>query len=253
MARLGQGLRPAKITGPLDAFAFLLSAGLLVHTHAQTTETNFPYTGSLLFTVAAVVVLFRPGSRVALVGMGVGFIIETWDALPDVTNHAFALAFGMGAVALIAGASKATQAPLTSAVYGVARLLVVSILGLAAFQKMNRGFVDGQVSCAGEHLRNLADNLRLPLFIEPGWQTVASGWMVIGVELSIPLLLIARRTRPVGLLLAYGFHLANGLNGHHAFSASAFALYFAFFPAAAWRAFSDPLGSKAITTVRVVA
>lgn len=87
-----------------------------------------------------------------------------------------------------------------------ARVLLLVFYSFAAFAKLNTGFLDPSTSCGVVHANQLLDGFGLST-IEPsgplGW---AAAWGAALVELSVPVLLVVRKTRVIGVLLAVVFH-----------------------------------------------
>jgi hypothetical protein len=112
-----------------------------------------------------------------------------------------------------------------------ARLVLVVFYALAAFAKLNHGFLDPEVSCASVYLNQWLGGVGLGPVPMGSVATRAAVWGSVLVELSVPLLLLVRRWRPWGVLVATGFHtlISFDLNQHfYDFTAVLLPLFFLF-------------------------
>lgn len=155
----------------------------------------------------AVVLAIRPGSQVALASANVAVIVVVWLEAPAIGNH-WLLASLVAVAILIAMAGR----------YGwdrfapVGRWLMLAFYLWAGFAKLNSDFFDPQVSCGLEFANQTLRGWGLPI-VEP--TSVAAWAPILGtvlIELSIPWLLIAKRTRTIGVVLALVFHGIVALN-----------------------------------------
>ncbi len=69
-----------------------------------------------------------------------------------------------------------------------------------------------------------------PSLLDGSWRIEPAIWGTVEVEVALPILLAARRTRIVGLVVGGGFHTVLALAGNVPFTALAFAFYVAFLP-----------------------
>jgi hypothetical protein len=83
--------------------------------------------------------------------------------------------------------------------------------GFAAFAKLNTAFLDPEVSCATLLLGSLRTAWMGDASLSPTTAGGAIGLTLL-IELSVPLLLISRRTRVIGIVLATLFHGALALD-----------------------------------------
>jgi hypothetical protein len=101
----------------------------------------------------------------------------------------------------------------------VARLCLLGFYFFASFAKLNSAFFDRSVSCATFYFDESTSSIGLGRLQAGGAAGVA--WTVIVatavIELSIPWLLLFRRTRHAGVVLALGFHLVLALDRTHQF------------------------------------
>jgi len=135
-------------------------------------------------------------------------------------------------VYVAAATARARRLPAAGALFErIAPFFAVQLLlvyAAAAVAKMNTGFLDPAISCAG------SISGRLPWahlsFIPGSWTVRGSIWGTVVVEVAVPVLLAVRRSRPLGLVLGMAFHAVLGLAGNVPFSALALALLVAFLP-----------------------
>jgi hypothetical protein len=209
----------------LQTFTAVFCAGVLLH-EIQWGAT--PWGPHVLVLLAAVLGLTRPGIR-TLVGVLAALCIELLVDLPVVFNHTFVLGVLGGGLALwwLATPSapwRSDAAAFLARVGPVIRTTVLLMWGFAFLAKLNHGFLDAANSCAVW----IVDNVPLVTVPEPAFGAVVASTLL--VEGLVPLLLVVRRTRLLGVAVAWVFHLVAAFGGHTAFSAVALALYLLFLP-----------------------
>lgn len=168
----------------------------------------------------AVIVAPRRSSMLAL-----GVLIPVTAALeaPVLGNHWLLAAF-VGAAYLLTGGSWDRFEP-------AARLVLLVFYSFAAFAKLNTGFLDPVTSCGVFYLNQALDGFGFGLVSTTSPAAWVAAWGAALVELSVPILLIIRRTRHYGALLAIGFHglITFDLAQHfYDFTAVLFALFVLF-------------------------
>lgn len=199
--------------------------------------------------VAAFAVLRRPANRLAWPALAVLGVALTWFELPTLPSH---WVLG-GLVSLAIAAAAATKNP-TEWFERTARLLLLSFYAFAAFAKLNTGFLDPAVSCAVLYTNQTLESLHLPTVSPTGPLAVPVALGTIAIELSVPVLLLRRRTRTAGAVLGMAFHMLVSLDlGQHFydFTSVLLALFVLFLPTAtradvAVRLRVDPLFAKAL-------
>jgi hypothetical protein len=209
----------------LKTFTAVFCAGVLLH-EIQWGAT--PWGPHVLVLLAAVLGLTRPGIR-TLVGVLAALCIELLVDLPVVFNHTFVLGVLGGGLALWWLATprapwRTDAAAFLARVGPLIRTTVLLMWGFAFLAKLNHGFLDAANSCAVW----IVDNVPLVTVPEPAFGAVVASTLL--VEGLVPLLLVFRRTRLLGVAAAWAFHLVAALGGHTAFSAIALALYLLFLP-----------------------
>jgi hypothetical protein len=207
----------------LRTFTVVLSAGVLLH---EIQLGSAPWGPHLVILVAAVLGLTRPGVP-TLVALFAALAFELLIELPSPYNHTAVLGVVGGGVALWwlvdRGAAWRHDPSLFLARVGpVVRVAVLMTWGLAFFAKLNHGFLDTVASCAIW----IVD--QVPLVTVPGWAATGVVIGTLAVEALVPLLLLVRRTRLLGVALALVFHVVAAFGGHTAFSAIALSLYLFF-------------------------
>jgi hypothetical protein len=130
----------------------------------------------------------------------------------------------------------------------VARLSLLGFYAFAAFSKLNSAFFDRSVSCGAYYFRESTSSLGLSALQLDGaaWveQAVIIGTVV--VELTIPVLLVRRSTRNVGVVIALVFHGLLALDRSHQFfdfSSLLAALFVLFLPTIAGSWVAERMGS----------
>ena len=182
----------------------------------------------LMVAFLAVLVLLRPRPPYVLI-LAFLYLIVTYYKAPFIGNHEVILALSALVVLMSVMVSDrhwvSTAAP-------VLRWLLIMAYGAIAISKLNGSFFDPAVSCAvvfgdelGGHIGIRVSELRS--------LSLAAIWTTAAVELAIPILLVVRRLRVAGLVLALLFHFVLALEpvGHvFDFTATLFPLFLLFAP-----------------------
>jgi len=111
-----------------------------------------------------------------------------------------------------------------------ARVALLVLYFYAVLHKLNHDFFDPQVSCGAALLSMVADRLPVP---DGVWARVTAIWGTLIVETAIPVLLVLRRTRLLGVALGLVFHFLLAQipgTGLYSFSTMIFALLTLFLP-----------------------
>ncbi len=115
----------------------------------------------------------------------------------------------------------------------LARVVLLSFYVFAAFAKLNTGFLDPVLSCGPFHLDEALGAVGVAPVDRGGSLGLLSTWVPAAIELAVPVLLLVRRTRRAGVLLAMAFHSALSFDlGQHFYDFTAvllplFALFLA--------------------------
>jgi hypothetical protein len=175
-------------------------------------------------SVAALAALLRP-SRPAMAVLAVAIIASAVIDVPLLSNH-WTLAALVSLAYLLSGARWNGFEP-------AARLVLLVVYSFAAFAKVNEGFLDPSVSCSIFYANQTLTSAGLPALSPDGSLAAVLPWLVVVTELAVPVLLVLRRTRWAGVLLAATFHTAISLDlGQHFydFTAVLLALFVLFLP-----------------------
>lgn len=211
-------------------FSFLLALALILHVlWWEGFDARHP-----LVIAAALWLMVRPTSvpRLALL-LAVDILAVAGD-MPDVGDHVLLVGIaGASILALVAAlAARRRALPEPGEVFErVAPFLrgaVIVVYAATALSKLNAGFLDPAVSCAGLMTSRLGPFDPAPLGTGAIGLTI---WSTVLIELSLPVLLAVRRTRSLGLAVGVAFHVVLALAGNVPFAAVMLALYVAFLPA----------------------
>jgi hypothetical protein len=186
-------------------------------------------------------VLGQPRRTLPLLTLAVLGPVTAWQEAPLLGNHWLLVALVdlgllLAAVAALEG-WRVDRARLAAAFVPLARWSVVGFYSFAAFAKLNHAFFDTTVSCGSFYFDELARSLGFSTPISVGEGGVASlvPFGVAMTEASVPVLLLVRKTRNVGVLVALAFHGMIALDQLHLFSdfsSVLSALFVLFLPAA---------------------
>jgi hypothetical protein len=203
--------------------------------------------------IGVVCVVWRPGSVLPLVTLAAASLVLLWEEAPILGNHWLLTGFVDLAVLLaFAGAVLRRRAtdPIDMAerLFPAARLCLLGFYMFAGFAKLNSAFFDRSVSCAAYFFRESTSSMGFdgPPLGGAAWLDHAVIGAIVVIELSIPVLLIVRRTRSRGVVLAMAFHAVLAIDRTHEFydfSAVLFALFVLFLPASAGTWVAERVGS----------
>ena len=190
-----------------------------------------PWTVHGLAAIAAIGVLLRPASLPRVLVLLAVLAAELAVDLPDPWNHTVVAGMiGGGIVVWWLVQVVRFRTFSFDAGYVLRRvgpfLRVAFVLTwfLAAFAKLNTGFTNPVATCA-VWILEAVPFVTVPM---PLRSFAIAG--TIALELSIPVLLFFRRTRPLAIVAGFGFHLVSALAGHTAFSGLAWSFYLLFLP-----------------------
>jgi hypothetical protein len=184
---------------------------------------------------AAVAVLLRPRSLGRLAVLAALAPIALWYEAPVVGSH-WVLACFVDIALLLAMVTGRSADRVEARFVPVARFVLIGFYCFAAFAKLNHAFFTPSVSCGTFYFDELAGSLGLSVH-----STTAGGWShlvpfgVAATEMSIPILLLFRRTRYAGVAVGLVFHSLIALDQTHLFSdfsSVLVALFVLFLPAA---------------------
>lgn len=205
-------------------------------------------TTALLLALAAIAVTARPSRLLAWIMASLTVVVVVLEA-PFLGNHW--LVAGLVSILLVFALLRTD--PWASFAPG-ARGLLISFYSFAAFAKLNRGFFDPTVSCGITYANQLLGSYGLPLIPAGDWRAVAVAAATALIEVSVPVLLLIRRTRRYGVLLGFVFHLfiSFDLDQHfYDFSALLVALFSLFLADEVLERFPAPLVMRRPTQLAV--
>ncbi len=171
---------------------------------------------------AAAWLVVKPG-RAPLVATAALVLVNAVVEAPGLGNHWWLL--GLAAPVLMMGATGRS-------VGAVLRWILLLAYGFAAFAKLNRDFLEPEVSCAVFFADHALHSAHLPP--APRALTGLLPFVVVAVESAVVVLLARPRTRTAGLRLGVAFHGILALDPSPHFYDFSSVLYFFFV------AFADP-------------
>jgi hypothetical protein len=220
----------------LTLFASLWAVAALFHVLGTSgagldlfTDPSAAGIAQALLAVCAIGVLARPDDTGVLALLAVLGLVTVWLEAPILGSHWVLAAFVnlalLVATLLARRAGGVDGARLAEVFLPVARWCLVLFYAFAAFAKLNTDFLDAAVSCSTFFFNETFGPPVVGADLLPLATTLT--------ELSIPLLLLVRRTRVFGVLLGLSFHSVIALDIMHPFydfSAVLAALFVLFLP-----------------------
>src|SRR5271157_1612540 len=216
----------------LATFA-VLSALVVLAWHAQT-NIQFRMDWQTTGFIIALVVLFRPFSRIAFLSLALVETLAILIALPWTNTNRLLQLFIFATIAssgvyILARSSfqKLDSGAWLELVQPLLRLQLVIVYGLAAWHKLNVDFLNPQSSCA------VILYERTPFFHLHADGNAMRWGLILGAivtEMSLPVLLSLRRTRNFAVCYGVLFHISLGFSEFYAFSATMISLLFLFTP-----------------------
>jgi len=246
--------RIARRSDQVDAVAlFSVMWALAAVWHLLGNPTAAPAWSQALLTVGVAAVLLRPGAALPLGALAAAGLVTVWEEAPFLGNHWLLAGFvNLGILSAVAtGVVRGRphdRIDLANRILPMARLSLLGFYVFAGFAKLNSAFLDRSVSCAVFYYRESTDSVGLT-----GLQLGGAAWVehlvilaTVVVELSIPVLLVVRKTRRVGVVVALVFHTVLAVDHSHQFfdfSSVLFALFVLFLPTDAGSWVAERLGS----------
>jgi hypothetical protein len=229
----------------LSVFAFLWAVALLFE-YAGAIQRSGPMSLVALIIAARLSVLWivsRPSAVNRLLLLCVLQIAIGFERLPKGPNHgmlilvaAATMLFAALCVAVSTRSVRLSPAALYAAAAPALRWQLLALYFWGVVQKLNTDFFVMDLSCGPAQVWNLQRVVALVPDSEALARFAIHGTLL--VEAGIPLLLLLRRTRYLGIALAMGFHFTLG-TAYTGFSAMLFAMFSLFLPdefyAALWK------------------
>lgn len=235
----------------LALFAVMWALAALWHGLGNTTVGSTPTHAAVAIAVG--LVLWRPGSVGPMALLAAASLAAAWDEAPVLGNHWLLVGFVDLAI-LLAVATAALRRrwddrqDLADRLFPAARLCLLAFYAFASFAKLNSAFFDRSTSCATFYFGESTSSVGLESLQMGGAAWVQ--WAVIfgtaAIELSIPVLLVVRRTRHLGVVVGLVFHAVLAIDHSHQFydfSAVLAALFVLFLPASAGEWVAERVGS----------
>lgn len=162
----------------------------------------------------ALAVIVRPEHRLARTGLAAAIVVSAVVEAPLIGNHWW-LAAAISTAALLARPWRPEPIPggdpgqrgFVDRFAPTARVILLVFYSFAAFAKLNSGFLDPVESCARFFANQGLSFWRLPEVAGDGSVAPVLPWIALVVELAVPVLLVTRRTRRLGVFVAVVFHL----------------------------------------------
>jgi hypothetical protein len=186
----------------------------------------FSSPADLALTAGAYALLAFPTSLSLLALTGAASAFALFGAMPVSYHHQYFS--GLTGVALGLGAAAAARgADVERVLFAPLRWMAVLLYLVSAVHKMNPEFFSPDTGCGQQFVSGAL--AAFGLFVgSSGVLAVLGGLMGVAAELSIPILLLRRQTRLVGVGLGALFHFAMAVLGYARFSALMLALLLLF-------------------------
>jgi hypothetical protein len=185
---------------------------------------------ALLVGLGAAAVALWPRSTLAFAALTASIWLSVWHEAPILGNHW--LLAGLVGLAACAGGLPAGRA------------VVLVFYGFAAFAKLNADFFDPDVSCATFYAAESVRSFGLDVARPEGIAGTGLAASVAVIELTVPVLLVVRRTRSIGVAVAVAFHVLLSLDHRHQFydfTSLLAAVFVTFLPASAATVIGDAI------------
>jgi len=235
----------------LSLFAVMWALAAMWHLVGNTVTA--PAWAQAALALSAGAVLLRPGAPLPLAALAATGLLTAWEEAPILGNHW--LLAGFVNLALLEGVAVGAlrhrvndRADLGDRLLPAARLCLLGFYAFAAFAKLNSAFFDPSVSCAAFYFKESTSSVGLT-----GAQLGGAGWVdhaviiaTVAIELSVPVLLVVRRTRVLGVVVGLTFHGLIAIDHTHEFfdfSAVLYALFVLFLPPTAGTWVAERMGS----------
>lgn len=223
-------------------FAVLYAFGVLLD-HDQL-AVGFEPSWEGLAVVAALWVLLSPWTTAALALLlfaEAGFVVQHMPETPNLGLLHFVIsATALTSLSVLCVRRRTVRvdgASWLAAFAPAIRLEMLVVYAWAFWHKLNWGYLDPERTCAVglyeqarwvlHHEFRLGRWLTLPTGLGLAWPLIVAS---LAVEATLPVLLLLRRTRNLGIAVALGFHLFLGLGFFYAFSSTALAVLLLFCP-----------------------
>jgi hypothetical protein len=151
--------------------------------------------------IVAIIAVLQPYDRRILIVLSALVPVMVFFEAPVLSNHWMLM--GMISLALLAAVLSSDSWNWFST---TARGMHLVFYGFAAFAKLNSGFFDPSVSCSVVFANQSLSAAGLPVVDSGSFVAASLPYLTAGIELVIPVLLLRRNTRMLGVVVALGFH-----------------------------------------------
>ncbi len=218
---------------PHGFFLFTLGFFAVFHWFYALWYPTPAYPSTHLIGIAGLTLALFPLARTPLVILIGALVTDAVLQAPVFSNHTMLknfLLLGMLAAAVDTAVRQASWAHFLGRVAMAGRWLLVGMYFYGVLHKINTGFLDPEVSCAGA----LWQMMPFPAFITHNLFIEITGiWATFIFEAAIVLLLLIRATRHLGIFFGISFHAVLALSGfefYPTFSTLTIALHCLFLP-----------------------
>jgi hypothetical protein len=177
----------------------------------------------VLLAICAIWLLARPVHNLPFILVAVLGLITAWEEAPTLGNHWLLAAFvdlSLLLSTLFALWDGNTNRDRLAEVFlPLARWCLLLFYSFAAFSKLNSAFFDTAVSCSTYYFDETVRSMGFatPLTVGAGGVARLLPFVAVITELSIPILLVNRRTRILGVVVGLSFHSLIALDRLHLF------------------------------------
>lgn len=184
-----------------EFFIRLWGLAMAAHVIGNWNQPDLPHPVAwvnLVVGIVGVALVVRPARPLLIIGSAL-VVASVVMEMPLTGNHW--LVAGLVSLAIVVtGAHERRFFP-------AARLILLVFYLFAAFAKLNTGFLDPTVSCSVYYANQSLTGFGLPHLDPAAPAATLVIWATVAIELSVPLLLVVRRTRYWGVLVGSGFHI----------------------------------------------
>jgi hypothetical protein len=208
-----------------QVFTRLWGIALVAHVVGNWAQPDLPQPvgwANLAVGACGVLLALRPARPILLAASAL-VVISVVLEMPVTGNHW--LVAGLVAASILATGGRPDQ------FFAPVRLILLVFYCFAAFAKLNSGFFDPSASCAVFYTNQWLDGFGINPLAGGSPPAFVAIWGSVLTELAVPLLLIWRRTRGVGVVVGSLFHtfISFDLNQHfYDFTAVLLPLFFLF-------------------------
>jgi len=211
----------------LFLFARLFGVAMVAHIVGNWSQPDIPAAvGWVNLAVGGVgLALATRPTRSLLVASSILVVASVLLEMPVTGNHWVLAGLAAAAIAVTGGGD--------DRFFPAVRLILLVFYGFAAFAKLNAGFFDPSVSCAVFYANQSLAGFGLRPLDAGGILSRSLIWATVAIEISVPITLMWRRSRYLGVLIGTVFHtlISFDFNQHfYDFTAVLLSLFVLFLP-----------------------